>query len=186
MPSYTGSRPISQVKSTSVRNALLANAIRLPVPIVAKNDFRCSPFTAAGRACTPKRTNSADSTNVAASTMSARRGSSVRSSAPPPAKPTSCAVWIVMLRMPMPTTNRSPSSTCGSNASCDALNGGFSSETQPTSTHIAQNGITGTATSRISAARRTSTSTITLRRGNRSANPVRKMPPSSEGANVSA
>jgi hypothetical protein len=86
-----------------------------------------------------------------------------------------------MLVIAEPATYRSPGSTSGSTAARAALNGAPSSTVRNTSAHSIQNGIACSAISATRPALRTSQTTITRRRGNRSARPDSTGPPTIGG-----
>jgi len=135
---------------------------------------------------TPKRTTAAETAKVTASTASAPPGPSHATISPPSANPSTCAVWVTIENTAVPTTNRSPASTCGSSAARAAPHGELSICTHTSRPATSGSDIPGTAIAATSTTRARSAHTITRRRGNRSAKPDSSGPPSRSGRNVNA
>jgi hypothetical protein len=101
-------------------------------------------------------------------------------------KPAICASPSVAVMMPSPTANRSPVSTAGRVAVRAAANSGCRHVIATTSAASSGSGIPGIAISPANTARATSTATITVRRGYRSASPASSGAVNSGGSSVSA
>ena len=130
--------------------------------------------------------NSADTAKLAASASRAPPVPMAATRSPPSANPATCPAWTSIISRPIPGTNASSGSTCGSSAARAEFHTGLSSWTPISKAATAGSPSPGHAIAATASARTTSARTITARGGWRSASPDSSGPPTRSGRNVSA